>query len=141
MSTEQSDRKTVEDQREMQQRKGKILKQIETAQLLASAERELADYHGIVEDSVAELSDALHRWAKLADETDKVNDLIALLNAATLDEFPRISPAPRSFAVNFAFTINVDAVSELEVIEQLESGQHDDAITAAYRFNISSGES
>ena len=147
MSTEQSDRLMVEDQRDMeQQRKEKILKQIETAQLLASAERELADYKGIVEDSVTELADALHRWAQgrptaeqCAVRTDIVNDLVIAMNAATLDEFPTIREAPRPFTVNFAFTINVDATSQLDVIEQLDSGDHDEAITAAYQFNISEG--
>jgi hypothetical protein len=135
----------VEDQRNMQQRrKEKILKQIETAQLLASAERELTDYRGIVDDSVAELSEALHRWTQgrptveqRAIRTDLVNELIAAMNAATLDGFPTIPEAPRPFTVKFAFDINVDATSELDVIEQLESGDHNEAITAAYQFNIS----
>ena len=145
MSTEQSDRLMVEDQRNMEQRrKEKILKQIETAQLLASAERELADYRGIVTDSVGELSEALHRWTQerptveqRAIRTDLVNELVAAMNAATLDEFPTIREAPRPFTVKFAFAVNVDAISELDVIEQLESGDHNDAITAAYQFNIS----
>ena len=145
MSTEQSDRLMVEEQQNMEQRrKDKILKQIETAQLLASAERELADYRGIVDDSVTELSEALHRWTQgrptveqRAIRTDLVNELIAAMNAATLDEFPTIPEAPRPFTVTFAFAITVDAISELDVIEQLDSGDHNEAITSAYQFNIS----
>jgi hypothetical protein len=135
----------VEDQRNMEQRrKEKILKQIETAQLLASAERELTDFKGIVDDSVGELSEVLHRWAQgggasrsRPNRTDLVNELIAAMNAATLDEFPTIPEAPRPYTVKFAFDINVDAISELDVIEQLENGDHNEAITAAYQFNIS----
>ena len=148
MSTEQSDRLMVEDQRNMEQqrRKEKILKQIETAQLLASAERELTDYKGIVADSVGELSEALHRWTQerptaeqRAIRTDLVNELVAAMNAATLDGFPTIREAPRPFTVTFAFDITVDAASELDVIEQLDSGDHNDAITAAYQFHITEG--
>jgi hypothetical protein len=135
----------VEDQRNMEQQlKGEILKQTETAQLLASAERELTDFKGIVDDSVAELSEVLHRWAQgggasqsRPNRTDLVNDLVAAMNAATLDEFPTIPEAPRPYTVKFAFDISVDAISELAVIEQLENGDHDDAINAAFQFNIS----